>query len=362
MFKLKQHLLVAIAVLSIGLVACKKDEPEVIPTPVPTTSVDGVFIGNEGSWNQNNASLSYYNPTTKEIENEVFLKATGVPVGDVLQSLNIQNDLLYMVVNNSGKIYVMNTKTRQHAGTIEGLSSPRYIHFLDNDEMYITDLYEAGVNIASVSSLSLSGKVATGTHKTEQMVAYDKYVFTNAWSFDNMVLVIDTETNETVDSITVPIQPNSMVLDKNNKLWVLTDGGYEGSTYGHEEGALVCIDAKTREIEKSLRFPLADNPKGLCINGTQDTLYFINKNIYRMAVTATELPANAFVATTNTNPYGGFYSIAVDPVSSEIYASDALDYQQAGTVIRYTAQGIEVDSFTAGVIPGSFCFKTTTAK
>ncbi|MEZ5071811.1 MAG: hypothetical protein R2751_12850 [Bacteroidales bacterium] len=36
-----------------------------------------------------------------------------------------------------------------------------------------------------------------------------------------------------VDSVRVGIQPNSMVLDRWNTLWVLCDGGFEGNAFGH---------------------------------------------------------------------------------------------------------------------------------
>jgi hypothetical protein len=51
------------------------------------------------------------------------------------------------------------------------------------------------------------------------------------------------------------------------------------------------------------------------------------------------------------------YSLGVDPVSGDIYLSDAIDYIQAGLVFRYNRYGTLLDSFTAGIIPGSFCFK-----
>jgi len=46
-----------------------------------------------------------------------------------------------------------------------------------------------------------------------------------------------------------------------------------------------------------------------------------------------------------------------NPETGEVYVADAIDYQQAGMISRYTALGEFVDSFYAGIIPGSFCWK-----
>jgi DNA-binding beta-propeller fold protein YncE len=194
-------------------------------------------------------------------------------------------------------------------------------------------------------------------HSTEQMVQVDRYVFTNCWSYDNMILVIDSETDRVVDSIEVLKQPNSMVRDKYNNLWVLTDGGYPGSPYGYEEPGLLKIEAGSRTARVVHRFAEGEMPGALRINGGGDTLYYINSNIYRCAIADGSEP-ELFVS----SPQGGagpgwFYGLDVDRVSSEVYVSDAVDFVQRGMVYRFTPGGVPVDTFQAGISPGSFCFK-----
>ena len=47
-----------------------------------SASGDGLFICNEGNFQYGNATLSYYNPETKVVENEVFYRANAMKLGD----------------------------------------------------------------------------------------------------------------------------------------------------------------------------------------------------------------------------------------------------------------------------------------
>ena len=50
---------------------------------------DGLFITNEGNFQYGNATLSYYDPETKTVENEVFYRANAMKLGDVAQSMSL---------------------------------------------------------------------------------------------------------------------------------------------------------------------------------------------------------------------------------------------------------------------------------
>jgi DNA-binding beta-propeller fold protein YncE len=188
---------------------------------------------------------------------------------------------------------------------------------------------------------------------TEQMVRYGRYLFVNCWSYQNRILKIDTQTDRVVAELTVGIQPTSLVMDRYNKLWTVTDGGYEGSPYGHETPSLYCIDAETFTIERSFRFAFGDAPSEVQLNGAGDTLYWINHDVWAMDVTADRLPVRPFLPDNGTIYYG----LTIDPVRGDVYIADAIDYTQHGKVYRYSSDGKPLDEFYAGIIPGSFCWK-----
>lgn len=252
---------------------------------------DGLFITNEGNFQYGNATLSYYDPETKTVENEVFYRANAMKLGDVAQSMTIRNDVGWVVVNNSHVIFAIDINTFKEVGRITGLTSPRYIHFISDEKAYVTQIWDYRIFIVNPKTYQITGYIecpdmTMETGSTEQMVQYGKYVYVNCWSYQKRILKIDTTTDQVVDQLEVGIQPTSLVMDKNYKLWTITDGGYEGSPYGYEEPSLYRIDAETFKIEKQFKFQLGDAPSEVQLNGAGDELYWINKDIWRMSVDA----------------------------------------------------------------------------
>ena len=321
-------------------------------------SGSGLFIVNEGNFQYGNASLSFYDPATRKVENEVFYRANGTKLGDTAQSMSIYGNRGWIVVNNSSTIFAIDLDTFRILGQITNLTSPRYICFISDDKAYVSQLWDNRIAIVNPSTYEITGYITVpdmtmGTGSTEQMVRYGKYVYCTCWSYQNRIIRIDTETDRVVDSLTVGIQPNSLVIDRNNKLWVLTDGGYEGSPYGYESPALYRIDAETFTIERRFRFRLGDTPSELQLNARGDILYWINDDIWEMDAASDRLPVRPLIKSRDTRYYG----MTVSPATGDIYVADAIDYQQQGLIYRFSPQGELLDEFYAGVTPGTFCWK-----
>jgi DNA-binding beta-propeller fold protein YncE len=358
MNRLRIILLIPVFVILAGCM--KDDELWDFTRSVHDIPFEGLFVINQGNFMYENASLSYYDPETRQVLNEVFFNTNILPLGDLAQSMVIHDSLGYVVINNSGRIYVLNTRTFEVVGKITGLTSPRYMHFINDSKAYVTDLYARSIYVVDPILMEVTGTISVNNHEadfsqhtTEQMLQVDKYVYTNCWSFDNQILVIDSETDRVVDSVEVLKQPNSMVLDRHQTLWVLSDGGWPGSPYGYELPGLMKIEAGSRKAEIVYRFSEGDMPGGLSINGSGDTLYFLNQGVYRHVIGSGRDPELLI-----ENPFpGGYYALTVDPVSSELYVADAIDFVQPGNVYRFSPQGTAVDSFQAGIVPGGFCFK-----
>jgi hypothetical protein len=340
--------------------SCTKEPVE--PDVYDDFNSEGVLILNEGNFGSGNASLSYYDPDSPEVANEVFFRANQIPLGDVPQSILMKDDRLYITVSNSGKILVIQREDFKHIGSIGGLTAPRYMHFISDSQMIVSDLYEKNLTVVNTRSYEIERKIHAGS-STEQMVIVGDYLYAAAWSFNNKLYKISLEQLKTVDSLTTGIQPNSMVKDKEDRIWLLCDGGYPGNYAGHEHAQLQRIDPVNMRIQESFVFSdLYSSPTKLTINARGDSLYYIDGNwshvegtsrgIFRMPVNASKLPTAPFISANTTL----FYGLGIDPSNGDIYCSDAMDYLQKGMVFRYGANGELVDSFRAGVIPGFFGF------
>ncbi|GAB4327286.1 MAG: YncE family protein [Flammeovirgaceae bacterium] len=318
----------------------------------------GVWVVNEGNFLFENASLSYILLETGDVFSEVFFKTNGVPLGDVAQSIHVWENKAFVVVNNSQKVYVIDVFTGKFLGKITELVSPRYIQIISDKKAYVTDLYAQKIAIVNPSQYTVTGWIdvkngISNQHSTEQMCKWGDSVFVSCWLNDRTVLLIDSQTDKVVDSVQVGIQPNSMVIDKYQKLWVLCDGGLATGLYGRKKATLHCIDLASLEVEITYTFAnIEDSPHSLSINSEKDTLYFINKDVYKMSVKDVFLPKSAFIERHENL----FYGLGVSPYNNEVFVADAIDYVQNGIIYRYSSSGKLLEIYEAGIIPSKFYF------
>ncbi len=319
---------------------------------------DGLFVLCEGNFQYGNASLSFYDPATHRVENEVFQRANGFKLGDVAQSMAVRGDRGWVVVNNSHVIFAIDLVTFREVGRITGFTSPRYIHFISDTKAYVTQIWDNRIAIVDPSTYSITGYIECPdmemqSGSTEQMVSYGDYLFVNCYSYQNRILKIDTRTDEVVAQLTVGRQPSSLCIDCNNKLWTVCDGGYEGSPYGNERPTIYRIDAATMSVEKIFEMAMDDTPSELCIDGAGMNLYWLNRDVWTMRTDAAMLPVRPFIESHGTKYYG----LDVDPATGDVYVADAIDHMQAGVVRRHTLTGEVLDEFYVGVNPRRFCHR-----
>jgi DNA-binding beta-propeller fold protein YncE len=125
-----------------------------------------------------------------------------------------------------------------------------------------------------------------------------------------------------------------------------------GDKNNNVKAALYRIDPLSLNIELTLSFQgINESANRLSINGTNDTLFFLNEGVCQFPINSTTLPAPLIAAGSRN-----FYGLGIDPRNSNIYVSDAIDYVQQGKVYIYQPNGKFLTSFATGIIPGEFCF------
>jgi len=332
------------------LFSCSKEElgPQCAncTTEEPDTKSSDLLIINEGTFNWSNASISLYSTKNQSISQNIFTQANNLPLGDVAQSITQIDDKAYIVVNNSNKIEVVNINSFNSEATITGFTSPRYFLPVNSNKAYVTDLYANAIQIVDLISHSISGNIPVSGW-TEELLIHNDTVYVCDMTNDNL-LIIDPSNNTLIDSVKVGESPNSIVIDQNNKIWIMCSGGFNSSN-----PTLIKFNPQSRTIETTFVFSnLSESPGNLKINALGNQLYFLNNNVYRMEINNPTLPSSVFI-TSNSNT---FYGLGIDPVNEDIYVSDAIDYVQNGIVYRYANTGSLIHQFSSGIIPGNFLF------
>ena len=305
------------------LTACVKDKPQnPIQPAVQLTTAKKVYIINEGNYGSANSSISLFDTGNNQVVDNFYYTQNSSALGDVAQSMNYFNSNFYIVVNNSGTVFVCNSQFKK-TGQIAGLTSPRYILPITNQKAYVSDLYANAISVVDLNSNTKIASISCNGWTEQMVLIYNKAFVTNK----NNLYVVNTLSNTITDSINVGKNASSLGLDKNDNLWVLSAGDKPNSVLGR----LSRINTTNNQIEFSINFTINDVPNHLCFNKTKDTLYFLNTNIYRMSIADVTLPQNPIITAGNKN----FYGLGINPNDYTIYAADALDYSQKSNIYIY---------------------------
>ncbi|MFB9865293.1 YncE family protein [Rufibacter immobilis] len=346
--QLKKHFLYALLGSTLLTTACDSDNEDNSPKGAYE---HGVFITNEGAFGHGNAEISYLLPQTKTVQPELFKQVNNRPLGDAAQSIMFVEDKAYIALNGSNRIEVVNAYSFASTGVINGLEIPRYMVALNSRKAYVTEYvgYEffgytgpGRVSVLDLTTNTVSKTIDVGKLPEGLLLHNGKLYVAN--SDGNTVSVINTTTDAVETTLTVGEGPKFLVLDANQKIWVLR-GGYS------EAGALVKIDPVNNHAITSYTLPGESLGAGqLTINGAKNTLYYsYGGRIYSMSTTATAAPTAPII---RRDPYG----LGIDPETNVLYLGIG-DFSSNGWAIRYQPSGTVIDSFQVRIAPNGFSFR-----
>jgi len=354
------------AVLLGMLASCRKDNSQ-LPSKqqqvgIGTTGkIKGLYLVNEGNMGANKANLDYYDYSTGVYKRNLFGETNpGVVLGlgDVATDVAIYGTKMYVAVNGSNLVEVMNARTAKHIGTIK-VPNCRYLKFYQN-KVYVTS-YEGYVAMADTGNLTTQTTIKVGRQPEQMAIVGTKMYVANSGgytpsNYDRTVSVIDLNTNTVVKSIDVAINLDHIVADQYGDIYVTSRGNYYDIP-----SKLFVIDTSTDAIKKQFDIPAGE----IVINNDLAYIYSVEFNYttgdsklsYTLLNVKTETPLNRSFITDGTEkdiktPYG----LAVDPISEDIYLTDARDYVSSGTLYCYDKTGKKKWSVTTGDIPAHFAF------
>lgn len=347
----------AVLILAVCVPFFSSCDPEKTETPEINS---GLIVLNEGVYNKNNASLTFYDFSNGFASNYVFEDKNNRGLGDTGQDMIKYGSKIYIAVSKSSIVEVVNAKTGVSVKSIpmknavNVSSSPRAL-VAANGKVYIS-LFDGHVAKLDTASLTVDKTIAVGPNPEGVTIANNKLYVANSGGMqavmDSTISVIDLASFAEVKKIKVNVNPIKIKADAYGDIYVLSSGDYFMKPAKFQR-----IEAVTEKVSD-----IAVGAKGIDIVGDKAYIYnfdydanwaVANKTIKIYDVKNEKL-LNDNVASTTTFekiPYG----INVDPISKNIYLG-VTDYENNGKIYCFGEDGSFKYTFTTGVNPTKVIF------
>lgn len=374
--------LIFLILLSVAT-GCRDDELvvpteyDIVPeTPASDSRIRGFYLVNEGNMGSNKCSLDFMDYHTGLYARNLYAERNPTVVkelGDVGNDIGIYGSKLYVVVNCSHKVEVMDARTGVRIGQVD-IPNCRYVRFYRGKAFVSSyvgpvlidpDAPKGAVYEVDTLSLAVTRKVTVG-YQPEEMEIVDDYMYVansggyRMPDYDNTVSVIQMIDFKQVRQIAVDINLHRVKKDRYDKLWVSSRGDYQS-----RRSRLYVLDKKPGSNIMSVADTLDIACSNMAIHG--DSLYYYatewsnftqsNSISYGIIDVRTRSIVSTNFITDGTDkditiPYG----IAVHPETGDILVTDAKNYVSSGTLYCFTPDGKKKWSVRTGDIPAHIAF------
>jgi YVTN family beta-propeller protein len=317
----------------------------------------GIYVLNEGLFQRNNATLTYFNIADSVAATDFFEAKNGRRLGDTGNDLQLVGDKLYVLVNVSSKLEVLNAKTGTALQTIPIRDSlnrarqPRQMAFLGN-YLFIT-CFDGTVSVLDTASLNLIRTIRVGRNPDGIATQRGKIYVANSGgldfpNYDSTVSVINPVSLHVERTIHVPINPTAVAADRYGDVYVISQGNYDSTVQGYVPPRLVVIDAETDRIKKIFPFDV----RAITISGSTAYLSLANR-VMTLDIETETLLNTDFISASN---FITLYGLTVDDANGAIYCTDARRYVVTGDVICFDRFGNRQFQFRGGLNPSRLAF------
>jgi len=337
------------------LASCKKKPDE--PTPsAPATLGSGMLVLNEGLFQHNNASMTWLNTDGTAIS-DFFEQKTNRGLGDTGNDMERYGNKLYIIVNVSSTIEVLNATTGAAITQINMINGstpkqPRYIVFKDG-KGYIS-CYDGYVDVLDTATLTIAQRIPVGANPEGMAISNNKLFVANSGGLnfpdvDSTVSVISLTTLSEITRIAVGPNPGQMICDPSGEIYAISRGDYSSVP-----SRMHRINPITNTKEETFSFDVSS----IVPYGNQ---FFLTSS----SLSSSSIVSSLFDPTTETRSNIGFfdlsqvqtpYNIQYRSSTNKFYICDAMGYTVNGFVRVFSASGSLEASYAVGLNPTKIIF------
>ena len=344
------HRIACILVTALLLSACK-DDPSA-PTAFSIPAGRGIYVLNEGLFQQGNSTLSYYDIANGQVYQDVFARINGRNLGDVGNAIVVRSTLGYVVVNNSHKIEIIDLATCVSQGTITFAAGtgPRQMAFVNDSIALVTGYNNGEVLVLNVRSRNVQQTIAVGSGPEGITIAGGKaFVAISGFGSGRGVAVIDIASLAVLQTVEVGDNPYEVQWISDDVVYILCVGFYNDFNDPNDDtpAKVYAMNTSTLGILDSVL--IGDHAFKLAVGTGRCYVPVLD------SVKAIDTQTHAYAETVVSGTF--FYGIGADPVSGDILLGDPRTYTVPGAVRIYSSTGTLRSQFDVGLIPGSFAFK-----
>jgi YVTN family beta-propeller protein len=307
-----------------------------------TENNESILILNEGAYNKNNSTLTKYNPFNRATFRDYFNLTNKRGLGDVGNDMILYGSKLYIVINISGTIEVVDPTTGLSIKQIpmkteDGASKqPRQITSYDG-KIYVTS-YDDTVSRIDTTTLTVDATIEVGMDPDGIVAQNGKLYVANSGGlnyfdgYNNTLSVIDAATFTVIDEIEVAVNPTNIDADNRGNVYISALGNYfdQPAVFQKLETAAGTVTT-IEEITSPGKFLIHDN-KAYIVQGSYGTSY----SVVVFDCVTEEVVAENFI--TDGTQIDIIYSISIDPKTGDLFIMES-DYIIPGSVYCFDKQG-----------------------
>lgn len=357
------------ALSAFALTACSDDDDDKTPNPGTIETSEGVFVVNQGQMSQNiPGSLTYIDYKTGSAELNAFKNVNGIVLGDTPYGAIVHGGKLYVAVQESNVIHVIDRHTLKSIKMIKPESNqgshPKHLTAKDG-YVYVGMFGDGYVARLDTLSLTIDKSVKVGPNP-EGIAIAGNYIYSadsdgmnSQNGYGKTVSKINLTTFEVEKTIEVGLNPTNMVSNGKDVI-VACMGNYS------------TIDPELKRIKADDSVESVGKGTFIAIKG--DKLYTVYYS-YVYDEEGNQPPAEYLIynltdgtrSTMVSEPVASPTALAVDPVSGKIFIGstngDPMNgWKMPGYINEYSADGTFVKKYDTGVSPAVFAFNVTEAK